>query len=201
MRVLVVEGAPGAGAGAKQALTDAGHEVTDCHDSGTSFPCHGLGDGPGCPLDEAGGIDVTVLVRATADPNTTASEDGVRCALRNHIPLAVTGAVEANPYTSMAAEVSPGLDDVVGAAERAAAQPLAAHAEVARGALRALLDIEGLDTSGADAVVTRTGTMLTVTLVPGIELAPMMVETASVRALAAVRAFDHSASIIDVTVA
>jgi hypothetical protein len=46
--------------------------------------------------------------------------------------------------------------------------------------------------------VTRHGNTLTVVLEPGIDLDPMVIETASVRVLGAVRPFDRDATIIDV---
>jgi hypothetical protein len=199
MRVLVVEGSPGAGQHARQALTTAGHQVATCHNGGSTFPCNGF-NGPGCPLDTGEAVDVVVLARQEASPEPFASEDGVRCALRRHIPLALVGAVDPNPYADYAAAVSPGLDGVVEAAERAATSPLAAHTGVARAALRAVLEREGIDPSLADVAVVRHGTSLTVTLLLGVELDPMVVEAASVRVLAAVRALDRSATIIDVTV-
>jgi hypothetical protein len=201
MRVLVVEGSPGAATTARSTLTDAGHDVTACHNGGPTFPCHGLGGGPGCPLDVGGGVDVVMLVRDRAGLDPTGTEDGVRCALRRHIPLALAGEVDDNPYAPFAAAISPGLDGVVDAIERAADTPLAAHMGVARAALRTVLAREGIDAPDADVSVVRQGPSLTVTLLPGVPLEPMVVETASVRVLGAVRTLDRSASIIDVTVA
>ena len=201
MRVLVVEGRPGAAVTTRATLTEAGHEVTSCHNGGPSFPCHGLGGGPGCPLERDGGVDVAVLVRDQAGSQPTVTEDGVRCALRRHVPLAVTGVVDDNPYTDYAAAISPGFDGVLDALEQAANSPLAAHTGVARAALRTVLDREGIDAADADVSVLRHGPSLTIVLQPGVELDPMVVETASVRVLGAVRALDRSASIIDVTVA
>jgi hypothetical protein len=201
MRVLVVEGTPGAASAARSTLSEAGHEVTACHDGGPSFPCHGLGGGPGCPLDRDGGVDVAMLVRDRPGIEPTGTEDGVRCALRRHVPLALTGVVDENPYVEFAAAVSPGLDGVLDAIEQAATSPLAAHTGVARAALRTVLAREGVDAPDADVSVVRHGPTLTVTLLPGVALDPMVVETASVRVLGAVRTLDRSATIIDVTVA
>jgi hypothetical protein len=201
MRVLVVEGTSGAGTSARSALIDAGHDVTSCHNGGATFPCHGLGGGPGCPLDDGSGVDVVMLVRDTPSPEPSAREDGVRCALRRHIPLALAGALDDNPYVEFAAASSTSLDDVVTIAEKAATSPMAAHMGVARTALRTVMETEGLDASSADVSVVRHGPALTVTMLPGTPLEPRVVETASVRVLAAVRALDRAASIIDVTVA
>lgn len=85
--------------------------------------------------------------------------------------------------------------------ERAGHTALAAHAAAARAVLRNVLDHEGLDAARVDATVTRDGDHLVVTLLPGETLPNRVAETAAVRALAAVRAIDRQASIIDVTLA
>jgi hypothetical protein len=201
MRVLVIEGTPGAARSAVKALHAAGHQTTSCHDEGSTFPCHGLGGGSGCPLDQVGGIDVAMLVREVASAQPTPSEDGLRCALRRHIPLALVGAMDDNPYARFAAAAANGVTDVVQLAEAALASPLAAHAGVARLALTKVLEGEGLDASKADAIVTRSGATLSVVLSPGVAIDSRVIEVASVRALAAVRSHDRSATIIDVAIA
>lgn len=200
MRVLVVEGTPGAGADATDALRAAGHETTSCHDGPGSFPCLGTGTPAGCPLDQAA-VDAALLVRSQPGIDPTPTEDGARCALRRHVPLAVTGTVDSNPYDRLATVVSPDSTDPVSLVERAVASPLSAHGAAAVAALRRMLTSEGLDHTGASATVTRDGSTLTVLLDPGVELTPMQVETASVRALGAVRALDRDATIIDVALA
>ena len=201
MRVLVIEGNPGVATSAVDTLNAAGHETTSCHHDGSTFPCNGLGEGRRCPLEDGAPIDVALLVRDVPGPDPTIGEDGVRCALRRHVPLAVAGAIEDNPYERFTAASSTDVGEVVSLAEQAVARPLAAHAGVARAALETMLRGEGLDPTGAEAIVTRHGNSLSVLLVPGVVLDPMLVEVASVRALAAVRSLDRSATIIDVSVA
>lgn len=200
MRVLVVEEVPGDGIAARRALVDAGHDVATCHDGGTSFPCRGLGSADGCPL-EGDGVDVALLVRSTAGGQPTTWEDGVRCALRRMVPVAVAGAVEGAPYLDHATVVEPDLERVVEAAEDAAGRPLAAHGEVARRAFAGVLDAEGLPSEDVGAVVTRDRRHLVVTLLPGQPLTTRVAETASVRVAGAVRALDRDPSVIDVTFA
>jgi hypothetical protein len=74
------------------------------------------------------------------------------------------------------------------------------HSEVAAEALRAVLVGNGLDPAGADAIVHRRGSHLHVILHPASELDEMLADTASVRVLAAVRAFDPHVGVIDVSV-
>lgn len=73
------------------------------------------------------------------------------------------------------------------------------HTAAARAALRAVLDSHGIDSQRAEVTLVTNGPVLTVTLHPGVELEPMVVGTASVRVLSAVRALDRSATIVDVT--
>lgn len=200
MRVLVLEGTPGAGVTASEQLTAAGHAVTSCHDGPSSFPCRGLGGGGGCPIEDGAPIDAALLIRDTAGPEPTATEDGVRCALRRHIPLAIAGELEDNPYLSFAAATSNGFDHIVGVTEEAVEAPMAGHAGIARNALVKVLESEGLDATAADVAVRRNGSTLSVDLVPGTVLDSTLLDTASVRVLAAVRAHDRAASIIDVSV-
>ncbi|QGG96469.1 hypothetical protein [Actinomarinicola tropica] len=200
MRVLVVEEVPGDGAAARQALVAAGHEVTSCHDNGSSFPCRGLMPEATCPL-EGDGVDVALLVRSLPGSQPTAREDGVRCALRRKVPLALTGEVEGSPYLDHATVVEPDVGRAVDAAVAAATRPLAEHGEAARRALVGVLDAEGVPSDEAGAVVIRSGRHLVVTLLPGAELTPRVAETASVRVLGAVRALDPDPAVIDVTFA
>jgi hypothetical protein len=63
MRVLLLEGDPGAAAGAAAELAEAGHELSRCHEAGApAFPCRGLAEPGTCPLEREH-IDVAVVVR------------------------------------------------------------------------------------------------------------------------------------------
>jgi hypothetical protein len=199
MRVLVIESTPGAGGDALSALDDAGHEMVTCHESGPAFPCKGLAAGPGCPLD-TGTVDAALLVRDAPTAEPTAFESGVRCALRRKVPLAVAGVTDQHPYGDHASVVSAGFDDLVEATEHARTLGLMPLADAARTALRNMLDREGLDSTAAEVSVQRDGSTLAITLLPGVRLEPVLAETASVRALAAVRGLDPQSSIIDVAV-
>lgn len=80
-------------------------------------------------------------------------------------------------------------------------QECAAQTEAARASMRSLLNHVGIDAPDADATVSRHDSSLTITLIPGVSLDPIVADTAAMRALAAVRAIAKDISIIDVAVA
>ncbi len=100
MRVLLVEHVPGVGAEHADRLHAAGHVVLRCYEPGRpSFPCRGV-DGD-CPIDagpiDAGPIDVALGVRAAAAWEVSGEEQGITCALRHRIPVAIAADV-GHPY-------------------------------------------------------------------------------------------------------
>jgi hypothetical protein len=147
LNVLVVEGTRGAADEACHELIDAGHHVQRCHDrDAPPFPCAGIAAGRGCPLDR-GDIDVAVGVRTSARAEQLASDDGVRCAIRNRVPLVLAGTPAASPYRAYATEIVERAYGVVDACERAAAAPIVMHSAAAT---RVLADAVG---DAAEAVV------------------------------------------------
>lgn len=198
MRVLLIESSPGVGEEAAAALSHAGHEVLGCYESGSAFPCKGV-DAAGCPLDE-GVVDAALLVRNTAGSAPTPHESGVRCALRRTVPLALAGDGDLGLYQEHSTVSTPGLSEVVSSVQLAVRLGLMPIADAARGALIRVLASHGLETDQADATVKRCDSTLTITLQPGVPLDTHLAETASVRALAAVRGLDPQATIIDVAV-
>ena len=145
MRVLLVEGEPGAADEAEAALRAAGHQVTGCQAADPSVPCRGLDHMADCPLD-ANDVDVAVVGRV-GGPLTT-MERGALCASRRRIPVVVAGdprqAVSFGPGTHLA------RTDLIGACERAA---VAGDAHVA--AVRRSLIIAGVVDADPPAVVFR----------------------------------------------
>jgi hypothetical protein len=103
MKVLLVEGAPGAGSRAESELVAAGHLVVGCDTADRSAPCRGLDVIGECPLD-AGDVDVAVVARA-GEPMEP-SERGALCASRRRVPVVITGnpryAVSFGPGTHLA---------------------------------------------------------------------------------------------------
>lgn len=200
MRVLLLEGDPGAAADAAAELAEAGHEVSRCHEAGTpAFPCRGLVEPGTCPLEREH-IDVAVVVRGQPGNGPAPGEDGVRCALRRFVPLVVAGDVSRSPYTDWATVVHEGTDELDLAVTEAASAPLRRHADAATRSLREVLSRHGLDGSMAEAHVRRVGDDLRVMLRPNVPIEPAVAEMASVRAVGAVRALDAHPRVIDVTI-
>jgi len=88
MRVLVTEAAFGESMSVVEALRAAGHQVSTCH--GQSGVCRALQPGRRCPLDAAVSADLVVDVRGQ-EPELTAREFGVVCAVRERVPVAMIG--------------------------------------------------------------------------------------------------------------
>jgi len=195
MRVLVVEREGGSGSRAVAQLEDHGHEVVRCDDAHaeSGLPCAGLPGGSGCPLD-AEPIDVVVAVRGDAGGPSTDAETGIRCALRQRVPVMVLGSAEGASYADMVDEVaemdSPALDDRVVALGRAG---LAATASVAEDAVDPLLAGHGIDRSAIDVSVTRTKARLRVHVQVDAPLDAKMRQACAVAAVGALR--DHQPSI------
>ncbi|HEX5401620.1 MAG TPA: hypothetical protein VFX16_04880 [Pseudonocardiaceae bacterium] len=70
------------------ALRTAGHEVSTCHER--TGLCQALRPGSHCPLDGRAPIDLMVDVRGQ-EPDLTAREFGVVCAIRDRVAIAVVG--------------------------------------------------------------------------------------------------------------
>lgn len=103
MKVLLVEGAPGAGATVEQELVDAGYHVVGCDPVDTWAPCRGLDVVGECPLDQ-GDVDVAVVARVGHD--MVPSERGALCAASRRVPVVLAGdprhAVSFGPGTHVA---------------------------------------------------------------------------------------------------
>jgi len=197
MEVLVVESEPGAAAAAIAELEAAGHRVKRCHEPGApAFPCVGLDPGR-CPIEEDA-IDVVLTVRPRPHLGPSALEDGVTCALRRHVPVVVAGRTTLNPFVEYAAVIA-GDDGVVEACERAATGPQPEHEEVATDMLRQTLTRAGLPSDTASASVRRSGSGLRISLRVPPETTKQQRDTASVRDVGAVRAFDRHAPHIETT--
>ncbi|MEL7207893.1 MAG: hypothetical protein AAGK32_06615, partial [Actinomycetota bacterium] len=120
MRVLVTESDPGRIPEAVRELVDAGHDVVRCTEVGeASFPCSAIADGS-CPLDET--TDVVLAIRARPHPKPTAGEAGVTCALRNGVPLVVTGTPGLSPFAPWTTATVTDEDDLTAVLESAAHQ-------------------------------------------------------------------------------
>lgn len=127
MRVLLVEGAPGAGAPVESELVGAGHTVVGCDATDPWAPCRGLDVVGECPLDD-GSIDIAVVARVGVD--MVPSERGALCASRRRIPVVLTG----NPRNAMS--FGPGTHlagtDLIATCREAAGSGLAHAAAIRR---------------------------------------------------------------------
>jgi hypothetical protein len=197
LNVLVLESDPGAATIARNELEGAGHTVRLCHQPGCpTFPCNALRDGSTCPL--AGEpVDVALDVRRRPRSQPTTSEDGVACAIREHIPIVVAGPTLFNPFTEYATEMCQDTLDVVAACERAAAAPLARHGAVAQDALVATLERRSMEVDGCVSVHRRAGALV-VSVATAEELDSATKSMIAVRIVTALRTIDRHARGIDV---
>lgn len=200
MRVLVLEDVLGAGDEVAGRLAASGSTVVRCHEPGApAGVCVGMPGGSGCPL-ETGTVDVALSVRSASGP-VTVVEDGVRCALRHHVPLVTLGAPEDSPWVALATASLTDADDLEATVRDAADAPLRTHGAIAAGELRAVLDRHDLPSTAASAEVVRRSGGLRVALHPAQELAPDVAQAAAVRVAAALRAHDERSGSLDVSVA
>ncbi|RSD11657.1 hypothetical protein [Amycolatopsis eburnea] len=104
MHVLLTEASFGDADSLVQPLRDAGCLVSRCHDR--TGLCRALAPGGRCPLDEPfAQPDLVVDVRGR-EPELTAREFGVVCAVRDHVPVALVS-------PDVRAEIPPGLENRV----------------------------------------------------------------------------------------
>ena len=201
MRVMLLETDRHAADDATRRLEAAGHEIVRCHGPGEpAWPCAALRHDRRCPLDD--GVDVALTVRAHPYPRPAATEDGVTCALRHHVPLVVAGTSALDPFDEFVTVDAHGRD-VVAACEEAVARPLAPHSEAATAEVRRILARESVRAPGDDeaaAVATRHGGRVRVVVrVPG-DIDRRLADVLAVRVEGAVRAVDRYATGIDVSV-
>jgi len=198
LNVLVLESEQGAAEEAIRDLTEAGHAVLRCHEPGQpAFPCNALADDPACPL-RTGVVDVAITVRGRPRTQPSPTEDGVSCALEQHVPLVVAGSTVLHPYEEWAAEVLTQSGDVVAAVERAATAPMPRHGDRAQQALDEFLAFHEI-ASQPRVEVRRHHGGLQVDVHGTGEIDHSLKGMASVRIIAALREVDPDAKGIDVT--
>lgn len=161
MRVLVVESDRGAADHVVTELQGAGHQVVRCHEPDRpAFPCNALCDGADCSLDAAGSVDVVLDYRLHPYPRPTAFEDGVSCALRQHVPLVVGGTSTLNPFAKWTTHVAADDAAIVDVCEDAADAPRDVLAGAVREATRTIVGSLPLE-----VIVRRVGERLKATIV------------------------------------
>jgi len=205
MRVLVIENRDHEAEVAVQALSDAGHRVSFCHEAGTeAFDCNGMPGQAGCPLDH-GEIDVTVVARSGAmtagGSEASAREAGIGCAQRHRVPVVIAGTLGADNPPAWASDIvaasDPYLVERIDAAARKGRVPLI---EAAEAAARAVLDRAGLRSVPLVGRVSRDDRRLHVTIDVATDLDQRLRETIGVRVAGAVRAIETTSPSIDVQV-
>jgi hypothetical protein len=197
LNVLLLESEPGAALVARDELEAAGHMVRYCHEPGeAAFPCNALIEGKRCPL-EGEAVDVALDIRRHPRAQPTLREDGVTCALREHVPVVVAGAPTLNPYGDFVAETLDRNFDVVETVERVAGAQLDRHSSAAAAALHDVLQRRGITRVPAVSVRRRRGALVISVAGAGLLDVPTK-SMAAVRMTAAVRAIDAHARGVDV---
>jgi hypothetical protein len=182
-------------------LTDAGIEVTRCHEPGRpSFPCKGLTSSRACPLDQGPIAAVVACSHDRVEVPSGEVQDGTRCALRQYIPLVLIGDHGRSPLSPFASSFADEPGDVVDAVHAAVASPLPQHEEVARAMFRQVLDLHDLHDVLASAQVHRAGDGVRVVLRPSESVPAPVAEVACVRVAGAIRAIDRSSANVSVGV-
>ena len=198
MKGLLLESDRFAGSEVARRLESAGHDVRRCHDAGgPAFPCRGL-DGGSCPVDEDGGVDLAVTVRAHPHPRPTVYEDGVSCALRHHVPLVVTGKTVLQPFDGYATEIAD-TDELVARIDDLAAAPIARHSEEATAEAVRVLDSMGAASDGVAVEGRRRDGALKAEMHLPADTPLRVVELAAIRVAGVLRAIDPHARTVDVT--
>jgi hypothetical protein len=195
--VLMLESHAHAGDDAATALEDAGNRVVWCYDNAEEpFPCRGLAEPGGCPLD--GHVDVAVLAQRGRDPWPTALESGVRCAIRAEVPVIESGTGAFDPYGTWISARIPINGDVVGACEAAVERRFDVLRELIDERIAKLLDVEEIDPASTTCWFDETATSLDVHLELPASVSKGIEEALAVRALDGVRARGRTYAHLDV---
>lgn len=186
-------------------LRSHGHTVVTCDDESSvyAFCCAALRGDP-CPI-EFGHVDAVVHVTEDVATEPAITDEGVLCALRQHIPLVVVtegGSVVTPPHTAFASWAAAvcGLARLEETLADVAGRPLELHSVAACEAANDVLAVHGIDAS-YDAEVRREGGHLHIDLVAAGEVPEAVAEAAAIRAHDAVRLVDDKNPAVDVSFA
>lgn len=195
--ILVVQSHPNAARDAKAELRKAGHRVHSCYAPGSrGFPCKGLEEPDGCPLDR--GVNVALLVRSRVLPRPTALENGVICVIRAGIPLVEQGSPTLDPFDPWIALRLSNQDAVTEGCETAMSQgdePL--RLEILDRVVR-LLQRAALPTDSVACSLEHTGTGLLVRL-SGPDIDRRLQQALALHVLTAVQSAGRPADPLDVS--
>ncbi|MFL6204426.1 MAG: hypothetical protein ACJ739_03675 [Acidimicrobiales bacterium] len=197
--VLVVGSDPSATEEAERNLAQHGHRVHRCHEPGEDpFPCAGMVDPDACPLDQA--IDVALLVRRGVHPRPTATEDGVRCAIRAGVPIVEDGSDFYDPFDPWVARRVGPHDDLIAACEAAADRRFDELRTLIRHRIVRLAAAAGTSANEVTSRIEPTGHDLQVDLYVTVPLDARMRQAMGVRVLDAVHASGRTYGQVDVNV-
>lgn len=196
--VLLLESHPWVGEASAKALAEAGHRVHRCHRPGDAgYACVGLTDAHACPIE--GHVDAAVLVRAYGTSAPTPHEDGVRCAVRAHVPVVEVGEKDTDPYadwvTLRTEERS--LSAACHAAVELARQPLV---EAVLAKISPIVTGADLDPAGVRCTLTARWPEMDVALVLPGPVDRRLEQAVGVRAYDALRAHTRSYKTVNVMV-
>lgn len=196
--VLVMESHSGTADSAAAALEGAGHRVLRCHhpdDSG--FACTELERPGSCPLNSP--VDVALIVRRDATPEPTNLEDGLRCAVRAHVPVVEDGPQQLDPFDPwLSGRVVDG--DVVGACEHAADRAFESFEREVLQRIGGLLGVAGVSPADVRCRIVADWPRLLVHLDVDAALETSVEQALAVRALDAVRSRPSTLGSVDVEV-
>ena len=159
------------------------------------FRAAGLVEAAACPL-HSHAVDVALTVRSQVASQPAASEDGVRCALMNGVPLVVAGPSVFDPYVGFEERVLDRTYDVVAACEDAVTTQLSDRRVVFETVIAHSLEAHGA--SIPTVSVTRCDGAVRVRVVGLGSSTREQRQFAVVRVLGAMRQIDRSARTIDI---
>jgi hypothetical protein len=205
MRVLVIDDPAGQAAPAVDALQQAGHHVSFCHETDAGvFDCNGMPGHDGCPLDQTG-IDVALVGGATGptgeplvDP--TVRSAGAGCAMRRRVPVVIAGTPSGATPAWADDVLAPGDPDVVERIDAAARQGRIPLIEASETAARNVLERNGMGDTPVAARVVREEHRLRVMVDVEADLDDRQRERIAVRVADTVRGIDAWSPSLDVQV-
>ncbi len=197
--VLVLENRRGNSRAAVAELEAAGHRVHRCRaPEGPAFPCRGVEDLDGCPLD--GPVDVALVVRTHVHPSPSVLEDGVSCAIRAGVPVVEDGSDILDPYVGWITSRVGSDHRVVPAVEQAIDRGFAPLAADVLRRCAPILAAANVEPHAASCQIDLVWPKLQVSLEVPAPMSPGDQEALAVRALDAVRAGRRSFDKVNVQV-
>lgn len=194
-----MENQRGAAQKAEAALVAAGHRVHRCHHADDrGFPCVGITEPGGCPVD--GRIDVAVVVRPRVDPRAAPLEEGVSCAIRAGIPLVEQGPDLLDPYGQWVAKRVSSEGDLAAACDLAAEEAFDPLRNAILDQTATMLRAAGISPDLVTCRIAPEAAALRVWLHVGAQIDRRMEQALAVRVLDAVRAAGRTYGQVDVEV-